>query len=191
MHGNKWMLAKPRRQLLLSSLFSLLVLLFGFLFFPEDELDVASVSEPIIASDSSMVPVVRIVDGDTIRVLQDGEEQVVRLVNINAPESVDPRRAVECMGVAASQYLTELLADQTVKLLVDDTQASQDRYGRLLRFVQLADERDVGELMIAAGFAYSTPYGRGQHVYFERYQAAQVQAQQDQRGLWAEDACPR
>lgn len=179
------MLSKKHHQLLASSLFSLIVLILGFLFFPEEELEL------IWGEDLDMVPVARVVDGDTIRVTQAGEEQVVRLANINAPESVDPRREVECMGVEASQYLTELLADQTVKLLADDTQASQDRYGRLLRFVHLADGRDVGELMIAAGFAHAAPYGKGQHVYFERYQVAQVQAQQDQRGLWAEDACPR
>jgi len=200
------MLSKKQRQLILSSFFSLLILLISSWLFPDqdwfgDQLGsrVAStttttavptaIAVNAVTNASDLHQVVQVVDGDTIKVMLDGEKVTVRLANINTPESVDPRREVECLGQEASEHLTFLATNQSVRLLVDETQSSQDRYGRLIRFVQLADGRDLGLLMIEAGFARSTPYGRGEHKYYSQYQAAQQQAESQKQGLWADAAC--
>jgi micrococcal nuclease len=39
---------------------------------------------------------VRVVDGDTIRVVQDGREEAVRYIGVDTPESVKPGSPVEC-----------------------------------------------------------------------------------------------
>ena len=135
---------------------------------------------------SVLYPVSRVVDGDTIRVMIEGEEKVVRLVNVNAPESVDPRREVECMGMEASEMMKELAAGKRVRLEKDETQQDKDRYGRLLRFVFLEDGRDVGLEMIRLGYAQSTPYGSEPHVYLEKYDAAAEEAREAGLGLWGE-----
>jgi micrococcal nuclease len=197
------MLNKKQRQLILSSLFSLLVLLIGSWLFPDqdwfgDQLEsqvVGTATAPtavavnVPADSTDLHQVVQVVDGDTIKVMLNGEKVTVRLANINTPESVDPRREVECLGKEAGEHLTFLSANQSVRLLPDETQSPKDRYGRLIRFAQLADGRDLGLLMIEAGFAHSTPYGRGEHKYYSQYETAQRQAESQKKGLWADEAC--
>lgn len=53
--------------------------------------------------------VIRVVDGDTVDLEIAGEQTRVRLLNIDTPETVDPDKAVECMGPEATDYLKRLL----------------------------------------------------------------------------------
>lgn len=50
--------------------------------------------------------VARVIDGDTIE-LENGEK--LRYIGINTPESVDPRRKVECFGKEASAFNKNLV----------------------------------------------------------------------------------
>jgi len=134
--------------------------------------------------------VASITDGDTIKVLIDGKTETIRLVNMNAPESVDPRRPVQCLGVEASDQMKALVEGRRVRLESDPTQSDRDRYGRLLRFVFLEDGTDVGLRMIQLGYAHSTPYGNTPHPYLDEYEQAESQAQENQRGLWDSSRCP-
>lgn len=136
-----------------------------------------------------LVPVVSVTDGDTIKVDINGTVETVRIVNINTPETVDPRKAVECMGVEASEKMKELVLGKNVILQHDITQQKKDRYGRLLRFVFLEDGTDVGLEMIKLGFAVSTPYGASPHEYLDIYEAAQKTAKRQNLGLWNKENC--
>lgn len=133
--------------------------------------------------------VVSVTDGDTIKVKVNDKVETVRIANINTPESVDPRRPVECMGKEASQKMLEIVSDKKVKLETDQTQKDKDRYGRLIRFVFLEDGTDVGLKLIQLGFAQSSPYGETPHKYLENYKTAQDEAQKNQVGLWNKDNC--
>jgi micrococcal nuclease len=86
------------------------------------------------------VTVGRVVDGDTITV-DDGKDggAYVRLIGINAPESVNPDKSLNTPeGEAASRYLKGILAKgQTVWLESDISDT--DKYGRLLRYVYTAE----------------------------------------------------
>lgn len=132
----------------------------------------------------------KVVDGDTIKVRMNGSLETVRLVGINTPESVDPRKEVECFGVQASDVLEEILLNQSVTLQSDDTQADRDRYGRLLRFVFL-DGQDVGLWLLQEGYARESLYSDTPHVYRDAYLAAEQAAQEAGRGLWAEGVCEK
>lgn len=134
--------------------------------------------------------VTSITDGDTIKVLINNKTETIRLVNMNTPETVDPRRPVECMGKESSEKMTQLVTGKKVSLEIDKTQTDRDRYDRLLRFVFLEDGTDVGLEMIKQGFAESSPYGNLPHKYLEEYKAAQSQAQEQQIGLWDSTVCP-
>ncbi len=46
--------------------------------------------------------VIKVVDGDTITIDLNGKAETIRLIGINTPETVDPRKPVECFGVEAS-----------------------------------------------------------------------------------------
>src|SRR5690606_38389868 len=104
--------------------------------------------------------VVRVVDGDTITVLFQEKRETVRLIGINTPETVDPRKGVECFGRQASAYAEALMTGVKVRLESDPTQTDRDRYGRMLRYVFLEDGRHVNLLMIEEGYAYEYTYGQ-------------------------------
>ena len=53
--------------------------------------------------------VVRIVDGDTIRVRYNGTVEPVRLIGVDSPETVHPNKPVEFYGVEASNFTKNLL----------------------------------------------------------------------------------
>jgi micrococcal nuclease len=144
---------------------------------------------PVASPSALLYPVVKVVDGDTIKVSINEAIETIRLVGIDAPESVDPRRPVECMGKEASMYLTVLLTGQSVQLIVDPTQADRDRYGRLLRFVLLADGTDVGLELISQGFAQEALYSTQPHQFRSLYLEAQKKAEASNRGLWDEQIC--
>ena len=94
--------------------------------------------------------VVRVVDGDTLKVSVPGEaDATVRLIGMDTPESVAADEARNCEeGRIASDYAKSLVAPgQEVWLSRDVSDA--DRYGRLLRYVWLErpnDPADEGEI---------------------------------------------
>lgn len=133
--------------------------------------------------------VTRVVDGDTLEVLVDDQTMKIRVIGINTPETVDPRKSVECFGQQASSEAKRLLENQQVRLETDPTQGDKDKYDRYLRFVWLENGNfDYGKQMIANGFAfeytYQTPY-----KYQAEYKLAQQTAETEKKGLWADDAC--
>jgi micrococcal nuclease len=138
----------------------------------------------------TLYPVVHIADGDTIDVMKDAHKVRVRLIGINAPESVDPRRPVQCYGVEASQELKRVLTGQSVSLETDPSQDTYDKYGRLLAYVFTASSTNVGEHMIAQGFAYEYTYNLP-YKYQRAFRAAQAAAEREGRGLWAAGVCGR
>lgn len=129
----------------------------------------------------------RVVDGDTLDVIIEGKTERLRLIGIDTPETVDPRKPVECFGKEASKKAKQLLSNKTVKLESDPTQGERDKYGRLLRYVVLPDGQSFNKLMISEGYAYeytySTPY-----KYQAEYKQAQKEASSAKRGLWS--SCP-
>jgi micrococcal nuclease len=97
--------------------------------------------------------VVRVVDGDTIVVRVTGGEERVRLIGVDTPESVDPRRPVECFGKEAAARTAELLPAGTAVRLERDVEA-RDRYDRLLAYVYRADDGTfVNRALLEDGYA--------------------------------------
>jgi endonuclease YncB( thermonuclease family) len=123
--------------------------------------------------------VIDVVDGDTITLDLAGGQETVRLVGINAPERG------ECLAEEAGRRLQDLVAGQEVELIQD--RSERDRYGRLLRYVEV-DGVDVGAELVRAGLALARRYppdtGRA-----EEYESLQQQAADEDVGMWAPDAC--
>ena len=142
--------------------------------------------------------VTRVVDGDTIEVLITdradgagaGEAPVgstlpVRLLGIDTPESVDPRRPVECFGKEAAAAARALLDDQTVRLVKDVEET--DAYYRLLRYVYLGDEMANARL-VTNGYAIAFTYPPNVR-HAELLVSLQREARESERGLWSPEAC--
>jgi micrococcal nuclease len=141
----------------------------------------ASDSEP---DQGGTATVERVVDGDTIK-LTDGRR--VRLIGIDTPESVDPRRPVECLGKEAAAYTASLLPPGTnVRLELDVEE--HDRYGRTLAYVRrLPDGLFVNLDLAEQGFAEQLTIPPNVR-YVEEIRAAVASARSAGRGLWGE-AC--
>ncbi|MEK7538948.1 MAG: thermonuclease family protein [Patescibacteria group bacterium] len=132
--------------------------------------------------------VIRVVDGDTIVIEENGVQEKVRLIGVNTPESVDPRRTVECFGKEASNFTTMLLLDKNVRIESDPSQGNRDKYGRLLRFVFLSDGTLANRTILAEGYGYEYTY-KTPYRYQDDFKSAEKNARRGQKGLWAEDAC--
>jgi micrococcal nuclease len=112
----------------------------------------------------------------------------VRMLGINTPESVDPRRPVECFGREASNYLKGLIDNKQVRLEQDPDKSDADEYGRLLRYVFLGDT-NINEKMIRDGYAYEYTYKSEKYMYQNQFKQAEKFARENKLGLWADDTC--
>lgn len=143
-----------------------------------------------IQSEKQEAKVIRVIDGDTIEISINGTIEKVRFIGVDTPETVDPRKTVQCFGEKASKVTKDALTNQTVWLESDSTQGNRDKYSRLLRYVWTDDEKvDFGKVLIATGFAYEYTYNTP-YKYQSSYKQAQSEAEQGKKGLWADGACP-
>ena len=127
-----------------------------------------------------MVRVVRVVDGDTINVEINGKVEPLRYIGIDTPETVDPRKPVQCFGVEASKKNKELVDGKMVRLEKDIT--DRDKYKRLLRYVWLGDTL-INEMLVSQGYATSYSYPPDVK-YQDRFVEAEKQARDNKLGLW-------
>jgi len=141
-----------------------------------------------VRGDTTLALVTRVVDGDTMVVSQGEKQERVRLIGINTPETVDPRKPVECFGKEAKDYLKVLVVGKKVRLETDTSQQEQDRYGRLLRYVFLEDTTFVNQKLIEAGYAYEYTYELP-YQYQEAFKKSESNARAASRGLWNTATC--
>src|SRR5437899_10902569 len=78
-----------------------------------------SAAESAVIDPDKYYKVTDVVDGDTFKVNIDNKEITVRLLGINTPEVVDPRKPVECFGPEASVETKSLLNNREVKLVLN------------------------------------------------------------------------
>jgi micrococcal nuclease len=124
--------------------------------------------------------VVTVVDGDTIEVAAGSRRERVRLLGVDTPETVDPRRPVGCFGPEAAAYTHRRLQGRAVRLRFD--RERRDRYGRLLAYVELDGHRFNDELL-TGGYArllVIPPNGRHGRAMLDEELAARAA----RRGLW-------
>ncbi|MEF3274624.1 MAG: thermonuclease family protein [Chloroflexus sp.] len=125
--------------------------------------------------------VIEVIDGDTIRVDIDGKTYTVRYIGIDTPETRHPSRPVEWMGPEATAANRQLVENQIVYLERDVSET--DRYGRLLRYVFLADGTFVNAELVRLGYAQVATYPPDVR-YQSLFLALQQEARAAERGLW-------
>jgi micrococcal nuclease len=101
---------------------------------------------------SGHYPVTQVIDGDTIEIERGGKKERIRLIGIDCDEvgkdTIDP----ESNGWRATMFVFELLEkDPQVKLKYDSER--EDKYGRTLAYVYLADGSMLNELLMKEGWA--------------------------------------
>lgn len=124
------------------------------------------------------VLVTGVTDGDTIEI-EGGKK--VRYIGIDTPETVDPRKSVQCFGHEASNKNKELVLGKKVRLEKDVSET--DKYGRLLRYVWVGDTF-VNDYLVRQGYAQSSTYPPDVK-YQNQFLQAQKEAREQNRGLWS------
>jgi micrococcal nuclease len=132
--------------------------------------------------------VVRVIDGDTIEVSIGGEDEDVRYIGIDTPETVKPDTPVQCYGPQGSAENHRLVEGRTVRLVFD--RERRDTYGRLLAYVFLPPGgpgegrgRFVNAALVRGGYArtLTIPPNTAHAGEFSRLQA---RAGREGKGLW-------
>lgn len=147
-------------------------------------------------SDYDMVEaeMIRVVDGDTLIVFMNGREERIRLIGVDAPESVSSNEEENSVfGERASEYTKEALSPGTKVFLTFDEER-EDQYGRILAYVWTdSDLQNMDALfqkqLLADGYAIAIHY-EPNTMYTQILYAAMNEARLKKQGLWAEqDFC--
>ena len=126
--------------------------------------------------------VIRVIDGDTIKVDLGGRIHTVRLLGVDTPETKHPTKQVQYFGREASAFTKKWLHGKTVELARDPMGDTRDRYGRLLRYVFVGGDNFNAKL-IREGYAYA--YRRFPFSQRSKFIRLEAEAKQKGRGLWA------
>ena len=148
---------------------------------------ISTVQKKSETTPANLYTVVRVIDGDTVVVDMNGKNVTVRLIGINTPETVDPRKKVECFGKEASEFLKNILTGKQVRLESDSTQRNIDKYGRLLRYVYLNDIL-VNEEIISSGYGFEYTYDVPYEFQAE-FMSSESYARAGKLGLWSPVTC--
>jgi len=153
-------------------------------------------AEYLIPEDDGAFPLAlctRVIDGDTIVVEWMGNEERVRVLGIDAPETrrtrtlraqaellgMDPEFLLR-YGDIATKAVENFVLDRKVRLVFPEGDVLRDNFGRLLCYVEIQD-MDIGERLLLWGHAivYEAPHPRE-----EAYKLFQEEAKKQQRGIW-------
>lgn len=130
----------------------------------------------------------RVIDGDTININKDGNIETIRLIGINTPETVDPRRPIQCFGKEASNEAHQILDNNFIRIENDFSQAKYDKYGRELVYLWTKDGLFFNEFMIQNGFAYEYTYD-SPYKYQADFKSLEKEARYNSLGLWNNSTC--
>lgn len=139
--------------------------------------------------DGEWYEVKKVIDGDTVQISRFGREEEVRLIGMDTPEVVDPRKPVQCFGREASAKAKEILQNQRIRLEFDPLTGERDKYQRLLAYVWLTDGSLYNQRMIAEGYAHEYTYRSQAYKYQPQLKEAQAAAKSNQLGFWSASAC--
>lgn len=133
-----------------------------------------------------LVEVTRVIDGDTIEVVYNGQLRTVRLIGVDTPETVHPGQPVQCFGQEASAFTTTMVDRANWQVYLEKDVSESDRYDRLLRYVWLphADGmRMLNQELISQGYAQLSTYPPDVR-YVDLFRQLQADARQANTGLW-------
>ncbi len=128
-------------------------------------------------------------DGDTVAILYKGKERVIRLLGVDTPETVDPRKPIQCFGKQASLMTKELLNNKSISLVFDFDREQKDKYSRYLAYVYRDDGLNINKYLIEHGYAREYTYGKP-YLKQKEFKKLEKQAKGNKIGLWDKKNCP-
>ncbi|MFC7391587.1 thermonuclease family protein [Scopulibacillus cellulosilyticus] len=127
--------------------------------------------------------VIKVIDGDTIKVRLNEKEETVRFLLVDTPETHHPRLGVQPYGPEASQFTHKLLDGKTADLELA-VGGGRDKYGRVLAYVYV-DGKSVEEELLKRGLARVAYVYPPNTKYVDEYRAIQKKAQKKGIGIWS------
>ncbi|WP_199043825.1 thermonuclease family protein [Glycomyces salinus] len=124
-----------------------------------------------------------VIDGDTFRVVKDGEKTRVRIMGINSPESGGFREE-EDWGAEAKAYAKQKLEGRTVHLFTDPGDPVWDQYDRLLAHVVMENGINYAVEAVALGMAEAYILRHQDLTIGDTLRKAERLAQAEKRGMW-------
>ncbi len=128
-------------------------------------------------------------DGEKLEVTIEGDDKVVRLLGVDAPEPENEEGYPECYAAEATARLKKMLpVGRTIYLEKDVT--DKDKKKRLMRYVWFEGKSDgkahmANEIMAREGFVVVKEEEKDTK-YADRLAEAQEEAQGEEAGLWGE-----
>jgi micrococcal nuclease len=123
------------------------------------------------------VKVKRVVDGDTLLLAND---EWVRLIGVDTPETKHPQKPIERFGKEASLFTKEMVEGKEVRLEYDWQR--RDKYNRLLAYVYLSDGTFLNAEIIKQGYGFA--YTKYPFKYLEDFREYEREARENKKGLW-------
>ena len=112
--------------------------------------------------------VVRVIDGDTVKIDYNGKATNVRLIGVDTPETVHPNKPVEAYGKEASNFTKNLLQGESVYLRFDTDRI--DNFGRMLAYLYRApDGLFVNLEIVRQGYGHVYTQFPFKHIELFRY----------------------
>lgn len=146
-------------------------------------------------AEQSIVDVVHVVDGDTIKIRHNNKTENVRMIGVDAPEvyensrlyreskkyGLDVKTSLK-LGRRARDFLIEQLKfSKKVKLEFDVEK--RDQYGRMLAYIYTPDNIELNALLVEKGLIRSYPvYPNTSHR--NHLEELQDKAQDNKLGIW-------
>ena len=129
------------------------------------------------------VEILKVIDGDEVSVKHQHGTFVVRLLGVKSfnPSANEP--GLSGLGAQTVQALERIL-DTKKPITVHFKEFKQDKAKRLLAYIHVGDV-DVGERLVKGGF--SVAYTRYPFSRENAYLAAELEAQREAKGLWANE----
>ncbi len=150
-------------------------------------------SSPLHAKQTTTV--VRVVDGDTLKIRYWGKDESIRLIGIDTPESRANKKAkkdakrsgldiktITSMGKRTTEYVESLVKTGDLLAIEFGTQR-WDKCVRLLSYFYLSNGKMLNEEIVKAGYANVMtipPNVKYQDRFLRAYKEARVR----KRGLW-------
>ncbi len=128
--------------------------------------------------------VTKILDGDTIQVKIGKEIYTIRMLGIDTPETVDPRKKPQCYGKEASDKTKELLTGYSVTIKTDSTQNILDKFGRILAYIDREDGLSINQYLLENGYAREYTYSK-KYEKQNAFKILETNAKEEKKGLWS------
>lgn len=128
------------------------------------------------------VEVTQVIDGDTIKIIYEGEEVTVRYLLMDTPETNHPRLGEQPLGKEATEENKRLIESGDVSIEFDVGDRFDD-YDRLLAYIYV-DGESVQEQLLESGLARVAYVFPPNTRYLDDFEKAEQIAKDEEAGIW-------